>query len=344
MLTWYAYAFALYPQEFFNAFFRDQIGGKVTHSLFGPIFAFPGYLIVMAISFLFWPFILIFGFPVRLSSIPSSPYAVKMLAGWCVAVAAIFSIGGRVIERYSLPALPFLAVFLAMAFAALDDERMPRLCDLSRRALLWVSLVGFGTFLFVLAIEAELAPWSETAALFLSGTALWFGVVALGKRHLPVAPFLLGVTPLLTLALLTAPLTRLVMPDIGVPLAATLAPVEAPPGRVFFVGDRHDASGLRLSIGRADAFREDGPLSPELMDNACVVMTDSADVADALLRGGFTVDTVKGGWRNIDVGVFVRALLDGRLAEAREQNANRGYIAVPRPPADTKCNGPAAKS
>src|SRR5262249_42408848 len=63
LLAWYGTVLALYSDAFLSQFVSDQVTGKVTHNLLAPLIAFPGYLAVMAISFLFWPFLLVFGAP-----------------------------------------------------------------------------------------------------------------------------------------------------------------------------------------------------------------------------------------------------------------------------------------
>jgi 4-amino-4-deoxy-L-arabinose transferase-like glycosyltransferase len=328
VLGWYAYAFTLYPGEFVSQFFSDQIGEKVAYDFFSSALTFPGYLAVMAISFIFWPFVLAFGIRPGLTPIHAWPSPVKLAMAWCVVVAAVFSIGGEVVERYALPALPFLAAMLAMALGGREGERWSRLSGISRGLLVVLVLIGIAAILLGLVFEVALATSAKAAAFVLVGTAIWAAVLIVGWTRHRLAPYLLGMTPALLMTTLVVPVSLLVMPDIGTPLAQRLRAIRAPADRVFWIGDVHDAAGLRLSLGKADAFREEGPLTPDVIGEACAVATSDAEVADQLRQNGFAVETVTGGWRKIDVGVLMRAVLDGRLAEARNENADRGYVAV----------------
>jgi hypothetical protein len=75
------------------------------------------------------------------------------------------------------------------------------------------------------------------------------------------------------------------------------------------------------------------------LDRACVVMTDQAEVADTLQRSGFKVETLPAGWRKkVRPFAVLRPLLSGRLAEARDEHADKGYFAVAPDVSNTACN------
>lgn len=329
--SWYVYALALYPDEFVRQFFKDQVGDKVLRNTFGPLLAFPGYLIAGVVSFLFAPLLLLICFPRALlsPSIGSWPVSVKLFAAWCVVLAALFSIGGWVEVRYALPILPIVAVFFARAFEWLDGERSPRLSRAARRMLPAVAVIGLLTLIAGAAIDAGLAPNGEAAALIAVGVAMWMALVVAGVRTPGLAPFLLAATPALTIALLTIPLSRLVLPDLAEPLAERLARTPVTPERVLFVGDFHEASALRLYAGGADTFRYAQTLSADQLQHACVVMTDKQNVAVALSAGGFQVETLPAGWRRkLKLSDVLGFLWSGDLARTRAEHADKGYFAI----------------
>src|SRR6185503_2905060 len=234
------------------------------------------------------PFLLLLCFPRAVLSprVRSWPTSIKLLAGWCIALAAIFSIGGWVEIRYALPVLPIVAALLAKAFEAVDGEHFPLLSRAARLVLSAVSVLGLLVLVGGAVMDVELANTGEAAGLFVVGGALWIAVAVAAFRHPGLAPFLLPATPALTVAVLTLPLMRLVLPDLSAPLADRLVQMQLSPDKAAFVGDVHEASALRLYAGRADPFRYAQTATPDMLDEVCVVMTDQATVADMMRLKG----------------------------------------------------------
>jgi hypothetical protein len=164
-------------------------------------------------------------------------------------------------------------------------------------------------------------------ALMAVGIGAWLLLALGGWRRPRLAPYLLGATPVLALALLGLAMAPVVLPDLGVPFATRLAASEVPASRAAFIGDIHTASEVRLQAGAADPFVEVNKVGDAIAENYCLVIATQRGVANKLAGEGYTVTEVKGGWREIDAPALFGAIFSWRLDKAREKNAAVGYVA-----------------
>lgn len=326
--AWYVYAAAAYPDAFAAQFFGDQISGNATKGAFRVLAAFPGYLLTGVFSFLGWPLLLIW-LTARSGRRPALgiwPSPVRLLVLWCAVVLAIFAFSDAIDPRYLLPVLPAFSVLLALGFQALDGEDLSQVARICRWLLPPVVAAGLilavPEALILLQIGTPLA-----IALMAAGIVAWVVAGAIGWRRPRFAPYLLGATPVLAMALLGLAMAPLVLPDLGTPFAARLAAEETPASRRAFVGDIHTASEVRLQAGVAEPFVEVPRITDAIDGSYCLVLVTQKSAATKLAERGYAVDEVKGGWREIDVPALFAAIFAWRLDEARERNGAIGYVA-----------------
>jgi 4-amino-4-deoxy-L-arabinose transferase-like glycosyltransferase len=326
--AWYAAVVALFPTEFVDQFFRDQVTTRLSDRTSGPFLAFPGYVLTGLGSFLVWPLMLL-ALAVRdgrLFAISAWPRAAWLFALWSLVMAAIFSLGGSASQRYITPALPLLAVLLAMGVASIGDG-LTAVARISRWLLLPASLAALLLFIAGALIQGQIAGTQQGLAYLAAGATVAIGAAFLGWRKPATASYLLSAMPAAWLAAAVVPALALTRPDTSEVLAAKLAAMDRPAADVLFVGGQDDASETRLRVGRADPFRHAKHLPAEL-GGTCVVLTMEGDVAETLRGRGFAVETLRTGWRTIDAGDLVKAVWTGTLAKAREANAGTAYVAT----------------
>lgn len=326
--AWYVYAAMVYPDEFAAQFFGDQISGNAAKGAGWVLAAFPGYLLAGIFSFLGWPLLLIW-LAAKSGRRPAPrhwPSSVRLLALWCAVVVIVFAFSDAIDPRYLLPVLPAFSVLLALGFQALDGESLPRVARICRWLLLPVAAAGLilavPEALILIQIGTPLA-----IALMAAGVIAWVAAGAVGWRRPPLAPYLLGATPVLAMALLGLAMAPVVLPDLGTPFAARLAAAETPASERAFVGDIHTASEVRLQAGAAEPFIELGRVGDAIAGAYCLVLATQRNAATRLAAAGYTVTEVKGGWREIDVPEFFGAIFSLRLDGMREKNGSVGYVA-----------------
>jgi hypothetical protein len=234
-------------------------------------------------------------------------------------VPIAFSLGGFISERYLIPAVPVLAALLALGFSKLDPENR-MLTQASRILLAVVLVVQLAAIALYLAIEFQLAPRWE-AVLFtifaLIVLAAVLHAVWTGRR----AAFLLPASLVIVAAMSFIPLRHLVMPHPGDILAERLEAAHIDPSRAFLWGDSELAAAVRLHAPRAEMFREVKTIDAVPMQAPCIVMSDKKRYIEELQGRGFTVETVRGGWRMLDPQRLMTAAWHGRLAEMRDERA-----------------------
>jgi hypothetical protein len=322
--VWYLYAILLYPAEFYAEFVGDQLTKKVARNPFEVPLAVPIYMGIGIASFFFLPAVL--GVLGRGKKIADVPPVIKMLGLWVLIVPLAFSLGGFISERYLLPAVPVLAVLLALGFAKLDPSG--RVLTQTSRILLGVMLAFAAAMLTLYtAIAFQLAPPGE--ALIVAGLSLAIiGVLAhsvwTGRR----AAYLLPVSVVVVAAMSIFPLRHLVMPHPGDILAERLAAASIDPTRAFLMGDSELAAAVRLHAPRAEMFRETRDIDAVTMGSPCVVMSDEKRYITELYARGFNVEAVKGGWRILDPQRLIAATWNGRLADMRNERAATAVFAT----------------
>jgi 4-amino-4-deoxy-L-arabinose transferase-like glycosyltransferase len=326
--SWYAYVTTTYPEEFAAQFFGDQISGNATKGPFWVLAAFPGYLFAGIFSFLGWPLLLLW-LAAKSGRRPWPavwPSPVRLLALWCAVVVIVFAFSDAIDPRYLLPVLPMFSVLLALGLEAVDGGGLSQVSRICRWLLPPVAAAGLilavPESLILLQIGAPLA-----IALMALGVGAWVLLAVVGWRRPRLAPYLLGATPVLALALLGLAMAPVVLPDLGEPFAARLAASEVPPTRTAFVGDIHTASEVRLQAGAAAPFVEMAKPGDAIAADHCLILATQRGVADKLAGEGYTVTEVKGGWREIDAPALFGAIFSWRLDKAREKNGAVGYVA-----------------
>lgn len=326
--AWYVFAAASYPADFTAQFFGDQITGNATRSPGWVLAYLPAYVVLGLASFLGWPLVLLWlAARTRPNLSPAGwPSAVRLLALWCAAVVAVFALSDAVDPRYLLPVLPMLAVLIALGIAALDGDGLPETARICRRLIPLAVLGGLALAALAAAIIVQ-AGRPLAIALIAVGALAWVTIGIVGWRTPRLAPYLLGATPVLAVALIALAMAPVVLPDRGELFAARLAASGIPAPEAAFVGDVHTASETRLHAGQAAPFVEIDKLTDAVSDEYCTIMATRRDVAEKLAGRGFTVDEIRGGWRELDVAALFGAVFTGRLAEAREKNGSVGYFA-----------------
>jgi 4-amino-4-deoxy-L-arabinose transferase-like glycosyltransferase len=315
--SWYLYAILKYPDAFYAEFIGDQLTKKVARSPFEIPLAILIYTGIGIASFFFLPLVLgVLGRGKKLGALPPE---IKMLGLWVLIVPIAFSLGGFISERYLLPAVPVLAALLALGFSRLDPEGRG-LTQASRVLLALVLIIQLAAIALYLAIEFQLAARWEAVlfALFSAGViSVIVHAVWTGKR----AAFVLTASIVVVAAMSYFPLRHLVMPHPGDILAERLEAAQIDPSHAFLWGDSELAAAVRLHAPRAEMFREVKEIGRVTMDGRCVVMSDKKRYIDELQARGFTVETIKGGWRLIDPQRLIEAAWNGRLKETRDERA-----------------------
>jgi 4-amino-4-deoxy-L-arabinose transferase-like glycosyltransferase len=322
--SWYLYAILLYPEAFYAEFVGDQLTKKVARDPFEIPLAVLLYTGIGIASFFFLPVVLgVIGRGKRLGDLAPE---IKMLGLWVLIVPIAFSLGGFISERYLMPAVPVLAALLALGFSRLDPEGRV-LTKASRVLLAIVLVIQLAAISIYLAVEFQLAPRRE-AILFaicaLAVIAVVVHAVWTGRR----AAYLLPASIVVVAAMSFIPLRHLVIPHPGDVLAGRLEAAQIDPSRAFLWGDSELAAAVRLNAPRANMFREVDSIDEVTLGSPCIVMSDKKHYIAELQARGFTIETVKGGWRLLDPQRLITAAWNGRLAEMREERAAKAVWAV----------------
>ena len=329
--AWYAYVALTYPDAFAAQFFGDQVTGNAAKSASWLLVTFPGYLVAGILSFLGWPLLLawlaILAGPA--ASWSAWPSAARLLALWCATVIVVFTFSDAVDPRYLLPVMPAFAALVAAGIGALGGATMPRVSRICRWLVIPSALGGL-----LLAVPETLIVLQIGGAFAIAGVAggvaLWISGAFAGWRRPRLAPYLVGAAPVLAFALLALAMAPVVLPDRGTQFAAALAASDVPPAERAFVGDIHVASEVRLAMGSAAPFTEYPGLNAALDAGSCLVLTTAAKHAKRLGEAGFTVDRIKGGWREIDAGRLLRSIFAWHLRRDRASHGSVGYVATCR--------------
>jgi hypothetical protein len=222
--------------------------------------------------------------------------------------------------------VPVLAVLIAIGFSSLDPAGTV-LTRASRILLAAMLVLEAAVLALYVAILFQLAPRGETILIFLLSLAVG-GIVLhavwTGRR----AAFVLPASVVIVTAMSIFPLRHLVMPHPGDLLAERLAASSIDPSRAFLIGDSELAAAVRLHAPRADMFQEIKRMDAITTGSPCVVMSDKKRFIVELQSRGFHVETVKGGWRILDPGRLIPAVLSGRLAEVRSERAATAAFAT----------------
>lgn len=327
--AWYAYAATAYPDEFAAQFFGDQITGNAAKGPWLFFAALPGYLLAGIFSFFAWPLLLAgLAAEKRPKLTPAAwPSPARLLALWCTVVVLVFAFGDAIDPRYLLPVMPAFAALLAAALAALDGPGLPRVSAVCRWLILPAAALGL-----ILAVPETLILLQVGAGLavivMVLGIATWLVLATIGWRRPRLAPFLLAATPVLAFGLVALAMAPVVLPDRGQPFASAIAETGLASTEIAFVGDVHTASETRLAAGRADPFVEVETAADATGHGYCLILATQRGVARKLEDDGYAVNTIHGGWRDIDLADFFAAVFSWRLAEARAANGAIGYAAA----------------
>lgn len=247
------------------------------------------------------------------------------LLGWCVVIVLVFTLSSYSTHRYVLPAVPLVAVLVAVATQSVATGRAAGFLRAAFRLTLAVAIAALIALLVV--STAILPAWQGIGliALALAGAALLWRLV--GLPGLPVAAAGISVLPHGLLLFAFPVFGALFLPDIGNALATGLRQSDAPYERTLFVGDSMTAAQLRLHLGSGRGFHQAERLGEvDDLSRFSTVLTDQPELADAMEGIGYRRVEVRAGWRDIHGYDFRAGLAGWNLAAQREKNAKPGFI------------------
>ncbi|MCR9136235.1 MAG: hypothetical protein NXI27_09575 [Alphaproteobacteria bacterium] len=122
-------------------------------------------------------------------------------------------------------------------------------------------------------------------------------------------------------------LGRLVPPPLGEEIGRRLQSENGSIGHVVFVGHRRIAAQIRLRLGQFSGMRAVRQLDADSVGSFDIVATVSGELKEQIERCGHRLEEIPAGWRQMDVGRFLRAAFTGQLME-HEANKTIGYVAI----------------
>ncbi|CAG0957624.1 MAG: phospholipid carrier-dependent glycosyltransferase [Rhizobiaceae bacterium] len=326
--SWFAYQAFQDGQALESEFLEDQITTKLVLSFSGSVrsllasltgLALPNILCLLALAYA-WATL------GPRPSIRATGAAGSYLLGWILLVVGIFLFSGSPSQRYSLPALPQTSVLLAVALLSVDGPLVRRFVRVAYRLV----LVGATVVMIVLfAAFSSLLPFWQTlllAAVLVAGAAMIWQLI--GQEGTPAMSHAMAMVPCGLCLLAFPPLSALLLPDTGAPLALTLRRENAVPDSTLFVGDDMVGTRIRLHYGRAHPFVQVRTLEGIDPKSYATVVTEEPEVATKLRALGYRQHEVRAGWRNIDIVDFIAAARSGQLAAARDEFGERGYVLI----------------
>jgi 4-amino-4-deoxy-L-arabinose transferase-like glycosyltransferase len=236
-----------YGALFLQSFWGDQFGEKTGFK--GSPLRVSAYLLIYVLLLLPWVLCLACLFYSRKPENPLTTIERKtclFAVIWAVLLPIIFGLGDRFQERYLLPAIPLLAIVMAIGLCRFSNSTIAVITDqlLNVVTLCFVAIAAFG--LSVLW-QNEVLTKHFAGFTVLSLTLLLF-VLRLQRNQFS-SQAVLSISLFLILPLCLAILSPFTLPDQTTQVARALRSLNPEKKAVFVVGTNKLASRLRISSG-----------------------------------------------------------------------------------------------
>ncbi len=247
--AWYAAMVSIHGRAALDAFWGDQVGGKVVGDWWAPAWRMPAMLGILVANFLPWtlavPEMLVQHRRAFRAKRHDLRRVERFILGWALVLAALVGTGDNLSMRYVLPAAPLVAVYLAAVFCR-TRRRVTR--GAFARLLAAGSIVVVGAAVVLGLVNAQLVDVSHglaVAAGFVAvaaGVAYWCLRVRRIGRAMGLALLIVCGWGMLFLAA-----AGWALPDQGQQIAGALVREGiAPDEPVVYIGKPGLASKVRL--------------------------------------------------------------------------------------------------
>ena len=232
-----------------HTFWADQLGEKT--GIHGSIFRIGKYLCLYLPFFSPWLLCLVWLFcrhvPERPVNLPQRQ-AAQFILIWAVLLAIIFGLGDRVQDRYLVPAVPLLAVVIAIELSRFPNSSIGTILDLLTN-LVTIAFFGIGLFGFILLWQNGLLAKHGSGLTIVFLTALLVALRLQPERFSAITVF--SISLFLILPLCLAVLSPFTLPDQTAQIARALRVLNPEKKPVYVIGTNKLASRLRISSGIA---------------------------------------------------------------------------------------------
>jgi 4-amino-4-deoxy-L-arabinose transferase-like glycosyltransferase len=317
-------------QDFFHAFWGDQIGKKIEPSAATRVLRTAGYFFFYVLTFL--PWILALGFLIfkGKAAAPLNKECRSMVlftVFWASLLPVIFGSSDRLNMHYLIAAMPLVAVTLAtqlLRFSPVDlGSAMNFMLNLI--APIFVAIAIFGLALLwqthLLARDGACIAILFLSTLFL---LLW---ICHGRFSAP-ARFSLGCLLLLPLAtMIGAPFQ---WPEESAQMATALRQIDPDRAPIVFVGPSGLSSKLRMSTGGKIPIYQFDHLSDVpsgAIDERTAILSETEE--QKLSANSYRVQNIASGSGGISLPELVRAVLHGSAKSYFDSRKVSYYAAVP---------------
>ncbi len=230
-----------------QSFWADQLGGKTGFA--GSPFRVGAYFLTYLPFFLPWILCLAYLLYYRKPEKPLTDIQKKtclFVLIWAVLLPIVFGLGDRIQDRYLVPAVPLLAVVMAIGLSRFSNSSIAAIAD----PLLHIVTLGF----FVIAVFGLSVLWQNgLLAKHFAGFTILFLAISLAALRLNRKQFssqaALSISLFLFLPLCLAILSPFTLPDQTTQISRALRPLNPEKQPVFVVGKNKVASRLRISNG-----------------------------------------------------------------------------------------------
>lgn len=234
---------------FLHSFWGDQFAEKT--GIGGSPWRVTVYFLTYIAFFLPWLPCLVYLFRKRRPEKPVTSVQRKtcfFVLIWAVLLAVIFGLGDRIAVRYLLPAVPLLAVVMAIGLCRFSDATIAIVAD----KLLNVVTLGF----FAIAIFGLSVLWQSglLARHFAGFTVLFLALLIFAlrsQRKQLSSQAVLSVSLFLVLPLCLAIVSPFTLPDQTTQVARALRGLNPEKRPVYVIGTNKLGSRLRISSGNA---------------------------------------------------------------------------------------------
>ena len=329
--SWFVYQFFRAPDILVGQFVGDQITQKIGFSFStvteNALFSF-GALIVPLTG---WLFVIATASASsrRRPGLSQTGLASWFLAGWICLNILIFLPRSSYYHRYMIPSVPAFCVLVAIALTSLPADTVRT----HLRRLFKLGLAGAALVMAALAViyGLILSPWA--AALFIVAILIASVLFLKAARsdETGIIAGALAALPLVIFQSCTPLAYDVVMPDLGKVIAESAVIRESQPDAVVFVGEPRLAVMAQVQSGHVKPFKQVASLSelaqvtPKTAPRAIVTLNE--DTAKQLAESGFDITTLHGGWRKIDAGLLLQAIVSRKVGAYRQQYGDRAYLA-----------------
>ncbi|MEM7068798.1 MAG: phospholipid carrier-dependent glycosyltransferase [Pseudomonadota bacterium] len=320
--AWYGFAYFSYPDEFITQFFGDQIFKKMTHDWWHPTGQFLKNMMLILCSAFPLSIIALF----RTNKFGKRREAAahissrKFILTWIFVVAVVFAFSKWTSHLYFLPLIPLLSVFLAIKLHEFDIP--PSLL----RRYFW----SYGALMFSIVSIVSILVVSQIGNLFDVLFVIIISFVAIATLRVSLERWKiqirLSAIPLILLAIVTFPIQRIVLPDLGQSIANAIPSDVKLDRAVVLIGNRILGSELKIALRHAVPVTTKRSFDPKTDCSLQTVVTLDQGVRDSLEECGFDVTVVRAGWREVDLQVLFNSLVSGDLKLMREKYLAEAYV------------------